>query len=73
MNEDSNIEITEEDREFTWNDVAAYAEEWGLENNMTPDMMIGVLTLGINTYENSYISYSLALEAHKEQDSPEAN
>lgn len=58
--QESQIEMTE----YTYDNLLEFAKEWADMNDMTADMMHGILQIGINSYENSYAGYSLAMQAY---------
>ena len=62
--ETSTIETREYTHEYTYKDLANFAESWAEANDMDADMMQGILQMGINAYENSYTAYSLAMQAY---------
>jgi len=51
-------------REYTYEQLAAYAKEWAELNDMDADMMQGILQMGIHAYESTYTGYSLAMQAY---------
>jgi len=50
--------------DYTYDDLALFAEDWAKQNDMDADMMLGILQMGINTYESTYSGYSLAMQAY---------
>lgn len=50
--------------DYTYDDLMTFAQDWAEQNDMNADMMLGILQMGINTYESTYSGYSLAMQAY---------